>query len=153
MTNNHFLCKIDPAMNETFLKKCNEIKKNFTTLTTEMRYQLLMDMGRNLPPYPAELKTPDRIVRGCQSILYLNTTSRDGKIFFEAHADALISAGLAALLIAAYSGESAETILKCPPDFISELGIAASLSLNRSNGLAHIHLRMKQDALKSLLPA
>lgn len=152
MTNNHFLCKIGAVMNESFQKKCDEIKKNFTNLTQEKRYQLLMDMGRNLPPFPHSLKTPDRIVSGCQSILYLNATTNDGKIFFEAHADALISAGLAALLISAYSGETAETILKCPPFFLTELGITTSLSLNRSNGLAHIHLRMKQEALKSLLP-
>jgi cysteine desulfuration protein SufE len=153
MTNNHFLCKMPPIMNETFQKKCGEIKKKFTPLTQEERYHLLMDMGRELPPFPDLLKTPDRIVRGCQSTLYLNTTTQNGKIFFEVHSDALISAGLAALLIAAYSGESAETILKCPPDFIAELGITASLSLNRSNGLAHIHLRMKQEALKSLIPS
>ena len=135
-------------MDKMFEKKCEEIKKKFEPLSLEQRYQTLMEMGRALPPFPEELKTPDRIVKGCQSILYLNGTLKDGKIYFEAHADALISAGLAALLIAAYSGETPETILKCPPTFISELGIATSLSPGRSNGLAHIHLRMKQDALK-----
>jgi cysteine desulfuration protein SufE len=151
MTNNDFPAKIAVAMNESFQKKCDQIKKKFAPLSIEERYRTLMDMGRNLPPYPDAYKTPDHIVRGCQSTLYLRATALDGKIFFEAHSDALISAGLAALLIAAYSGESAESILKNPPDFMTELGIQASLSPNRSNGLANIHLRMKQEALKSLI--
>ncbi len=138
-------------MSKTFEKKCAEIKKNFAPLSTEERYHFLMELGRRLPPFPNSLKTADRIVPGCQSTLYLHATLKEGCMVFEACADALISAGLAALLIAVYSGETPETVLKCPPDFIAELGLATSLSLNRSNGLAHIHLRMKQEALKSLV--
>jgi cysteine desulfuration protein SufE len=150
MTNNHFLDKILPVMSEIFQKKCAELKKKFAPLSTEERYRALMEMGRSLPFFHPDLKTPDRLVHGCQSLLYLHATGSDGKLFFEAHSDALISAGLAALLIAVYSGESPETILKCPPTFISELGIAATLSPNRSNGLSQIHLRMQQEALKAL---
>lgn len=138
-------------MSETFQKKCLELKKKFTSLSVEARYQELMEMGKNLPPFPHELKTSDHIVQGCQSILYLTLKFEGGKCFFEADADALISKGLAALLIAVYSGESPETILKCPPDFIGELGIGASLSPMRSNGLAQIYLRMKQEALKTFI--
>ena len=70
---------------------------------------------------------------------------------FEAEADALISAGLAALLTQVYSGETPETILKCPPTYLDEIGISASLTPNRANGLYSIHLRMKQEALKLLM--
>lgn len=138
-------------MNESFDLKINKIKNTFTSLTPEQRYNALIEMGRNLPPYPNEWKTPDRVVRGCQSTLYLNSALENGTLIFTASADALISAGLAALLIAVYSGETPDTILKCPPDFLQELGIVASLSPNRSSGLAHIHLRMKQEALKALV--
>jgi cysteine desulfuration protein SufE len=138
-------------MDETFQKNCSEIKKIFTPLNQEERYQALMEMGRKLPPFPEHLKTEDNLVRGCQSLLYLHTRKEEGKLFFTAHADALISSGLAALLIAAYSSLSAEAILKCPPHFLSEIGIANSLSPSRSNGLAHIHLKMKQEAIKSLI--
>lgn len=138
-------------MSEIFQKKCEGLKKIFAPLSTESRYKTLIEMGKNLPPFPKEWKTPERIVQGCQSTLYLHSHLENGEIFFEAAADALISAGLAALLIAVYSGEAPETILKCPPDFIKELGLAASLSPNRSNGLANIHLRMKQEALNFLL--
>ena len=70
---------------------------------------------------------------------------------FEAEADALISAGLAALLIRAYNGETPEVVLKCPPSFIEELGINASLTPSRSNGLYSLHLQMKQEALRLLM--
>ncbi len=138
-------------MDESFQKKCEEVKNIFEPLTTEQRYQTLIEMGRKLPAFPAEHKTPDRIVPGCQSTLYLSTSYLNNKLFFQCSTDALISAGLAALLMNVYSGESPETILKCPPTFLSELGIAATLSPSRSNGLAHIHLRMKQEALRFLM--
>lgn len=136
------------CMSETFQKKSEEIKKKFLSLgSTDARYSALIELGKNLPPYPPELKTPENIVSGCQSVLYLHGSLKDGKCFFEASSDALISAGLAALLLAVYNGETPETLLTCPPQFLSELGLLGQLSPNRSNGLAHIHLKMKQLAL------
>lgn len=137
--------KIAFAMTESFEKKCAEIKKIFAQLSADERYQRLMQMGRRLPPFPDALKTPANLVAGCQSTLYLHSDLRDGKIFFQAHADALISSGLAALLIFVYSGEPPQTALLHPPAFLSDLSL--SLTPARSNGLFHIHLRMKQLAL------
>ena len=83
--------------------------------------------------------------------MHLLTSKEEGKLYFQAESDALISKGLAALLIAVYSGESPEAILKCPPSYLEEIGITASLTPNRANGLYSIHLRMKQEALKALI--
>lgn len=139
-------------MSETFQKKSDAIKKVFTKLASEEdRYKALIELGRRLPPLAPELKIPENLVSGCQSNLYLSSRLIDGLMVFEAASDALISSGLAALLLSVYSGESPETILKEPPQFLSDLGIHASLSPNRSNGLAHIHLRMKKDTLKYLV--
>ncbi len=138
-------------MAETFQKKCGEIKNKFASLSADERYSLLMKMGKELPPLPDTEKNLEHLVKGCQSLLYLSVRRENGRIYFNASADALISAGLAALLIAVYSGETAETILKEPPHFLNELGIFASLSPSRSNGLSQIHLRMKQEALKALV--
>ncbi len=127
------------------------IYKAFSPLKTpEDKYNFLIDLGRKLPDYPAALKTPEHLVPGCQSQLYLATTVRDGKLWFQAHSDALISKGLAALLIWAYDGMSPENILKNPPVFLQELGILGSLSPSRSNGLAQIYRRMQQEAVKNL---
>ncbi len=139
-------------MSGTFQEKANAVKKFFPQfLSAEDRYKALIDLGRSLPTLPPALKVPENLVSGCQSNLYLAARFIDGLVFFEAGSDALISAGLAALLINVYSGEPPETILKQPPDYVRDLGIAASLSANRSNGLAHIHLRMKKEALKFLV--
>ncbi|HSX10555.1 MAG TPA: SufE family protein [Chlamydiales bacterium] len=132
----------------SFDEKCADLKKNFAPLSTEERYDLLISLGRALPEYPATLKTSLHIVSGCQSALYLYPTFTEGKLYFQAQSDALISAGLAALLIHVYSGETPETILTSPPTFLTDLQL--TISPNRSNGLAHIHLRMKQLALEAL---
>ncbi len=134
-----------------FDEKIAAIKRKFSSLSPTEKYQLLMEWGKNLAALPPEQLIEANEVRGCQSKLYLYSEFREGKIFFFSQSDALISAGLAALLIQAYNGESPETLLKRPPDFLHELGISTSLSPSRSNGLLHIHLRMKQDALKFLI--
>jgi cysteine desulfuration protein SufE len=139
-------------MTITFQKKSDEIKKFFNSITTsEQRYEALIEMGRQLPPLRADLKIPENLVAGCQSQLYLVSRFSDGRVYFDAASDALISAGLAALLIQIYNGETPETILKEPPRYLSDLGIYASLSPNRSHGLSQIHLKMKQHALNFLM--
>src|SRR3989344_3411241 len=135
-------------MTINFSKRVDAIKERFAAVSKpEERYDYLMELGRKLPAYPNELRTPERIVQGCQSILYLAAWLEGGWLHFAADSEALISKGLAALLIEAYSGLSPEEILLNPPVFLKELGLFASLSPNRSNGLLHIYLRMKQEAL------
>ena len=136
----------------TIEKKIFSLKGKFALLpSAEARYLFLIDLGRALPPYPENLKTAEHRVAGCQSTLYLSSQLENGVLVFQADADALISKGLAALMIAVYSGETPETIVKIPPNFLAELGILGALSPSRSNGLAHIHKRMRDDTLKNLL--
>jgi cysteine desulfuration protein SufE len=82
--------------------------------------------------------------------MYLRSFLDGGKMYFEAESDALISFGLAVILMKVYSGESPEVVLTCPPSYLEEIGITASLTPNRANGLYSIHLRMKQDALRAI---
>ena len=137
-------------MSDTATRIENLRKIFISTLSSEERYLRIIDLGRTLGAYPDKLRIPNLQVSGCQSTLYLSSKFSDGKIFFEAHSDALISAGLAAILIFVYSGQTPEEILKTPPSFLNELGILSSLSPSRSNGLANIHLRMKRDALLAI---
>ncbi|MBA3721343.1 MAG: SufE family protein [Parachlamydiaceae bacterium] len=139
-------------MFESCLEKQNIVKQIFNACPTEeAKYQKIIDWGRELPKLKPIDKVPTNIVKGCQSTMYLHSFWTNDTIIFEVESDALISAGLAAILIKVYSGETPETILKCPPTFLEELGISASLTPNRANGLYSIHLRMKQDALKLLM--
>ncbi len=139
-------------MEKNFANTLLAIKQKFHSMETpDEKYSYLIELGRATPPFPKELRTPDRIVPGCQSTLYLASSLENGLIFFQSASDALISQGLAALLTSLYSGLPPETILLNPPAFLHELGIFASLSPHRSNGLASIYARMKQDALKLLV--
>jgi cysteine desulfuration protein SufE len=140
-------------MPDSFLQKQDKIRKIFgECLNEEARYNKIIELGRNLHHAPLDLiyKKEENIVQGCQSTMYLRSYMMDGKIYFESDSDALISAGLAALLTFVYSGESPETVLRSPPHYLEELKISASLSPSRANGLYSVHLRMKQDALKML---
>lgn len=143
-------------IDDTHLTACLEKQRKVKFLfdgcvTAEQKYQKIIELGRQLPPYPAELKTPERLVKGCQSAMYLHSQLVDGKVQFRAFSEALISAGLAALLIAVYCDEPPETILTCPLHLLEELGIDGTLSPGRSNGLASLFQRMKKDALNFLV--
>lgn len=143
------------SMDSTLFSSClqkQKLMKETLLLcdTPEAKYKKLIEMGKFLDPMEIQEKTGANRVEGCQSILYLHTTLKEGKLYFNASSEALISSGLAALLIAVYSGESPETILKCPPTFIQEIGLDLALSPGRSNGLSSMYLRMQQESLKAL---
>ncbi len=138
-------------MSSRFEERVEALRAAFLPLATpEARYHYLIELGRALPPYDPLLKTPDRLVPGCQSTLYLASHFDNQNLYFTAFSDALISAGLAALLLQIYSGLPPEVILRKPPTFLRDLPILTSLSPSRSNGLAHLHLRLKQEAIKTL---
>ncbi len=132
-------------------KQLNAIKFFHGCATSGQRYEKIIELGRQLAPYPIEFKTPDCLVKGCQSAMYLHAQLVNGKIHFRAFSEALISAGLAALLLAVYHDEPPEVVLFCPPRFLEELGIHNSLSPGRANGLASLFQRMKKEALDFLI--
>jgi cysteine desulfuration protein SufE len=139
-------------MYESCVEKQNQIRAIFAKCPAEEdRYEKIIEFGRQMAPLPSEYKTSANFVKGCQSMMYMRSYFKEGRVYFEAESDALISSGLAAILILVYSGETPESILKCPPDYLEDLGISASLTPSRANGLYSIHLRMKQDALKFLV--
>jgi len=118
--------------------------------TAEEKYTKVIELGRSLNSYPKEAKTPEHLVKGCQSQLYLKSAFKDGLMHFQAASDALISAGLAALLLMIYDGQPPEAILKCPPTVLNDLEITSYLSPSRANGLRSLYLRMQQEAIKAL---
>jgi len=136
-------------MTQTFDSKIIFIKNLFADCANaEAKYNKIMELGKQGAAFDEEEKTDENLVPGCQSTMYLQSWIQEGCIHFNAWSDALISAGLAQLLILAYSGQRPEVVLKKPPAFLDELNIPGSLTPNRANGLFQIHLRMKQDALR-----
>lgn len=130
--------------------KTAQLKDNFLSKEPQKLYQALIELGKTLPPFPEKWKVEENRVTGCQSLMYLHTELHGRKLIFYAGSDALISAGLAAILLQLLSGETPETILKTPPNLIDELGIAHILTPGRAGGFASLLLKMKQEALKVL---
>lgn len=113
----------------------------------EDRYQLLIDHGRKLAPFPGHLRNDSYRLRGCQSVVYF-ASERDSLdiVTFQAESDAAIVQGLVALLLRVYSGRSAAEIRKTEPKFLSEIGLDSHLSATRKNGLASMLGAIKSAA-------
>jgi cysteine desulfuration protein SufE len=113
-----------------------EIVENFSFLPEwDERYAYLIELGQKMAPLPAEYKTEENIVRGCQSTVWLHRECRDGKVQLESDSDSLIVKGLAALLMKVYSGQPAEKVLTANLTFFEGTGLSKHLSSQRANGL------------------
>ena len=115
----------------------------------EAVYTTIIDLGRNAPMFSDTWKIEENLVHGCQSTVYLHV-ERGDRLIFSAWSDALISAGLAQLLVTLYSDETAETILRTPPKILEELNIPTLLTPGRANGLASMWKMMQKIALEEL---
>ena len=103
------------------------------------RYQYLIDLGRQLPPFSDSWKIEANRVHGCQAQVWLQCRESGGQLVIQAISDAAIVSGLIALLIRVYSNQPPKEVLDTPQIFIKELGLEAHLSPTRSNGL-HVML-------------
>jgi cysteine desulfuration protein SufE len=112
----------------------------------EDRYQLLIDLGRRLPPLPAEYQTEEYRLRGCQSVVHFAAKTQDGEITFHAGSDAAIVQGLIALLLRVYSDRTPEEIRDTEAEFLSEIGLDSHLSATRKTGLASMLTAIKAAA-------
>ncbi|HLF63922.1 MAG TPA: SufE family protein [Saprospiraceae bacterium] len=110
------------------------------------KYEYLIDLGKKLPLIDHRYKTDTYRIKGCQSQVWLNAEMRDGKLYFTADSDAIITKGLIALLVRVLSGQDAQDIAHADLYFIDRIGLREHLSPTRSNGLAHMIDRMKMSA-------
>lgn len=115
------------------------------------RYQYLIDLGKQLPPFPEDHKTEDYRVLGCQSMVWLVPSGDANTMHFEAISDSAIVSGLIALVLRVYSGRPAQEIVDTDPAFIATIGLAKHLSPTRSNGLASMLAKLKGHAARALL--
>jgi len=114
------------------------------------RYQYLIDLGKQLPPFPEACKTEEHRVHGCQSMVWLVPGGDASKMHFQATSDSAIVSGLIALVLRVYSGRSAAEILATEPTFVQSIGLAKHLSPTRSNGLAAMLAKLKGYAAQAL---
>ncbi|MEI1278758.1 SufE family protein [Leptospira venezuelensis] len=101
----------------------------------EERYQMLIEIGDELPVLAPELKTEDRLVPGCQSRVWVVPEEKEGKLFIQADSDSAITKGMIALLLRVFSGRTKEEIKSASLEFLKEIGLDKHLSMSRRNGL------------------
>jgi cysteine desulfuration protein SufE len=111
------------------------------------RYEYLIDLGRSLGPFDERHKTPEYLIEGCQSKVWLYPSFENGIITFSAESDALITRGIVALLIRVFSGHTPAEIVDANIYFIEKIGLRENLSPTRSNGLLAMVKQMRLYAL------
>ena len=113
-----------------------EIIEEFSEMDDWMdRYQLLIDMGEEQAPLPAEEKNESNLIDGCQSRVWIVCNEQDGRLHFRAESDALIVKGIITLLIRVINDHTPQEILDAKLHFIDDIGLREHLSPTRSNGL------------------
>ena len=126
----------------------DEIIEEFAEFDDWMdKYQLLITMGEEQEPLPAELKTEQNLIDGCQSRVWLVCDEREGKLQFRAESDALIVKGIVSLLIRVVTGHTPQEILDADLYFIPQIGLTELLSPTRSNGLLAMVKQIRMYAL------
>ena len=110
------------------------------------KYEYLIELGKALEAYPEEEKTEDKLIKGCQSRVWLDYELKDGKLFFRADSDAIITKGIISLLISVYSGRTPAEIAADDFGFVDQIGLKENLSPTRANGLVSMIETIKNAA-------
>lgn len=111
------------------------------------RFQYVIDLGKGLPLIEEQYKTDENTIKGCQSKVWLHGEKIDDKIVFTADSDAIITKGIIAVLIRAFSNQKPLDILEADTKFIDEIGLKDQLSPTRANGLVSMIKQIKMYAL------
>jgi cysteine desulfuration protein SufE len=111
------------------------------------RYEYMIDLGKSLPLIEEQYKTDDNIIRGCQSKVWVHAELEDNKLVFTADSDAIITKGIIAILIRAFSNQKPADIIEANTNFIDEIGLKEHLSATRANGLVSMIKQIKLYAV------
>ena len=132
----------------TIAEKEEQIINEFTLFDDWMdKYNYIIDLGKSLPIIDEKLKTDSNLIKGCQSRVWLSAEF-DGKVInFTGDSDAVITKGIANLLVRTLSGHTPDEILDADLSFVDKIGLKEHLSPTRSNGLVSMIKQMKIYAL------
>ena len=111
------------------------------------RYQYMIDLGKSLPLIDEKHKTDDKLIKGCQSKVWLHSELKNDRIIFTADSDAIITKGIVAILTRVFSNQKPADILKADTAFIDQIGLKEHLSPTRANGLVSMIKQMKLYAV------
>ena len=107
------------------------------------RYEYMIDLGKSLPLIEKQNKTDDRVIKGCQSKVWLDAELKGDKMVFSADSDAIITKGIIAILIRTFNNQTPTAILNSNTDFIDQIGLKEHLSATRANGLTSMIKKLK----------
>ena len=110
------------------------------------KYEYLIELGKSLKDYPEADKTEDRLIQGCQSRVWLDYKVQNGRVWFNADSDAIITKGIISLLIKIYSGRTPEEIASSDFSVVDRIGLKENLSPTRANGLVSMIARIREIA-------
>lgn len=129
----------------------NEIIEEFSMFEDWLdKYEYIIELGKSLDAFPESMKTEDKLIKGCQSRVWLSWNKEDDRIYFQADSDAIITKGIISLLIRIYSGRSAEEIASSDFSVVSRIGLKENLSPTRANGLVSMIETIKSAAVSCL---
>jgi cysteine desulfuration protein SufE len=111
------------------------------------RYEYVISLGKRLPPLTQSAKTPEHLIKGCQSQVWLDAACENGKVRFYADSDSLITKGMIALFVRILDDQTPDAILQADMSFIEKTGLKEHLAPTRSNALTLMTTQMKQRAL------
>ena len=114
------------------------------------KYEYLIELGKALKDYPEYAKTEDRLIKGCQSRVWLDYSVEDGKIIFNADSDAIITKGIISLLTGIYSGRTPQEILSSDFSVVEKIGLKENLSPTRANGLVSMIAKIREVAKENM---
>lgn len=125
-----------------------EIIEEFSLFEDWMqRYEYMIELGKSLPLIALEFKTDDNIIKGCQSKVWVHAELEEDKLQFTADSDAIITKGIIAILIRAFSNQHPKDILDADTAFIDQIGLKEHLSPTRANGLVSMIKQIKMYAI------
>lgn len=132
----------------TIDEKQKEIIDEFSFLDDWMdKYEMIIELGKELEPMRAADKTDKNLIKGCQSKVWIKPDFKNDLIYFSADSDALITKGLVALVLRVLSGHSPEEIMGSDLHFVNDIGLSSHLSPTRSNGLLSMLKQIKNYAI------
>ncbi len=111
------------------------------------KYSYLIELGNDIELIDEKYKTKEYIIKGCQSDVWLHAEYRDGKIYFTADSNAILTKGMTALVIKVLSGHTPEEIIDADLYFVKEIGLDQHLSPTRANGLTAMIKQIKLYAM------
>jgi len=121
-----------------------QIVEEFSIFTDWLdKYEYIIELGKSLPIINEKGKDEKNLIKGCQSRVWLAADYIDGKIFFTADSDAIITKGIISLLVRVFSGRTPQEIIDADLLFIKEIGLEENLSPTRANGLLSMIRQIK----------